>query len=387
MAESAPRRLLLLTSAIVFLDTIFFAAITPLLPRYVEAFGLGKAGAGVLAGAYPAGTLVAALPAIWVAGRIGLRRTVVFGLSLLGASSLAFGLGDSAVALDLARFTQGVSGALCWAGGLGWLVGESPAATRGRTIGLALGAALVGALLGPVLGGAAAALGPAPVFGLVAVASFALAALTVTIPPPGARTPPSMRQVPGAMREPRVRLGLFLVLVFGAGFGATETLGPLQLDEAGLSSLAIAATFLVALSIETALAPVVGRLTDRYGRLAPVRLCLPLGITVLAVLGWATTPALLIALILLAAIGMGPLWAPGSALFSDGADLAGVNQVVAFALSNAAWSLGGLAGSAGGGALAALGSDVLPYSLMAGVLALTLVLVLHGRTLESASTS
>jgi MFS family permease len=379
MGDSAPRRLLLLTSAIVFLDTIFFAAITPLLPQYVEQLGLDKAGAGVLAGAYPAGTLLAALPAIWVAGKIGLRRTVFLGLCLLGASSIAFGLGASAIALDLARFTQGVSGALCWAGGLGWLVSEAPVATRGRTIGLALGAALGGALLGPVLGGAAAALGPAPVFGTVGVAAFVLAATSLTIPPPAARTTPSLRQIPGALRQPRVRLGLWLVLVFGAGFGATETLGPLQLDEAGLTGLGIAATFLVALAIEMALAPVVGRLTDRYGRLAPVRLCLPLGIAVLLALGWAFTPVMLIALILLAAVGMGPLWAPGSALFSDGADAAEVNQVVAFALSNVAWSMGGLAGSAGGGALAELASYVLPYTLLAAVLLGTLIKVLRTR--------
>ena len=48
------RRLLLLTSAVVFVDTLFFAALTPLLPHYAHALHLGKAGAGVLAAAYPA---------------------------------------------------------------------------------------------------------------------------------------------------------------------------------------------------------------------------------------------------------------------------------------------------------------------------------------------
>ena len=38
------RRLLLLTSAIVFFDTLFFTALTPLLPHYAQALGLGKAG-------------------------------------------------------------------------------------------------------------------------------------------------------------------------------------------------------------------------------------------------------------------------------------------------------------------------------------------------------
>ena len=38
------RRLLLLTGAIVLVDTMFFAALTPLLPHYVDKHDLGRAG-------------------------------------------------------------------------------------------------------------------------------------------------------------------------------------------------------------------------------------------------------------------------------------------------------------------------------------------------------
>ena len=67
------RRLLVLTSAVVFLDTLFFSAIAPLLPHYADEFGISKSAAGVLAGAYPAGTLLAAIPAVYVARRSGSR--------------------------------------------------------------------------------------------------------------------------------------------------------------------------------------------------------------------------------------------------------------------------------------------------------------------------
>ena len=56
------RRLALLVGAIVLVDTMFYAAITPLLPELVDDLGLGKNGAGVLAGAYAAGTLLGSLP-------------------------------------------------------------------------------------------------------------------------------------------------------------------------------------------------------------------------------------------------------------------------------------------------------------------------------------
>src|SRR5207248_2528521 len=57
--QSSPvRRLLLLTSAVVFVDTLFFVALTPLLPHYAHALHLGKTGAGVLSAAYAVGSFV-----------------------------------------------------------------------------------------------------------------------------------------------------------------------------------------------------------------------------------------------------------------------------------------------------------------------------------------
>ena len=78
------RRLLLLASAMIFFDVAFFAAIAPLLPKYVDELGLTKAEAGVLSAAYAAGTLLGSLPAGLLASRMGPRKTVIHGLLLLG---------------------------------------------------------------------------------------------------------------------------------------------------------------------------------------------------------------------------------------------------------------------------------------------------------------
>ena len=66
------RRLFPLVAAVVLVDTMFFAAVAPLLPHYTDDLGLSKSAAGVLAGAYPAGTFVASIPA--GLGRRALRR-------------------------------------------------------------------------------------------------------------------------------------------------------------------------------------------------------------------------------------------------------------------------------------------------------------------------
>src|SRR4051794_40739742 len=125
------RRLLFIASAVVFLDVVFYAAITPLLPAYVDDLGLSKTAAGILSGAYAAGTLVASLPAGFMAARLGPRRTLIAGLALMGAASLAFGFGQHIVLLDLARFVQGVAGGLASAGAVTGVLGPAPPRRRG----------------------------------------------------------------------------------------------------------------------------------------------------------------------------------------------------------------------------------------------------------------
>src|SRR2546423_10062987 len=103
------RRLLVLTGAIVLVDTMFFTALTPLLSHYVDKLDLGKGGAGVLQAMYPAGALLAAIPGGVAVARFGVKPTVLAGLTLLALTTTAFGLANSAWSLDLARFVPGIS--------------------------------------------------------------------------------------------------------------------------------------------------------------------------------------------------------------------------------------------------------------------------------------
>ena len=203
------RRLLVLACAIVFVDTTFYAAITPLLPHFEDEFGLSKSAAGVLAAAYPAGTLVGAIPGGYLAARAGVRATVLLGLTLMVVSSLAFAFADSIAVFDAARFVQGVGGAASWAGAMAWVASAAPRDRRGEMIGTTMGAAIAGALAGPALGTLADVVGIAPTFCGVAVVGTLLAVWALRTPPAEPEGTSSPRELLAA-RARRARRGRHL---------------------------------------------------------------------------------------------------------------------------------------------------------------------------------
>ena len=89
----APQVLALLgfVCAIVMVDTVFFTALTPLLPHYVHTAGLSKSGVWILVAAYPLGTLIGALPGGVFTARFGARVVAVRRLPLMRGAGLVFG--------------------------------------------------------------------------------------------------------------------------------------------------------------------------------------------------------------------------------------------------------------------------------------------------------
>src|SRR5215207_8922749 len=245
------RRLLVLACAIVFVDTAFYSAITPLLPRFEDDFELSKSAAGVLVAAYPAGTFAGALPGGYLAARAGVRATVLLGLTLMILSSLAFAFADSIAVYDTARFVQGVGGAASWAGAMAWVAGAAPRDRRGEMIGTAMGAAVAGTLAGPALGAFADAVGIAPTFAGIAVLGIVLAVWALRTPPAEPEGTSSPRELIAALGDGRVAAGIWLIAVPGLVFGTLAVLAPLRLHELGLGATAIGAVWLGAAVLES----------------------------------------------------------------------------------------------------------------------------------------
>lgn len=360
------RRLLIFAATVVFVDTIFYSALTPLLPRYSAELGLDKAQTGVLAASYAAGTFVGALPAGVLAARLGVRPTVLTGLALMAVSSVAFAFGTTALVLDVARFLQGVGGAASWAGALGWLIGAAPAERRGELIGAALAAGIGGALFGPAVGALADVLGPRPVFASVGVISAVMMAWAMRMPP-AVSEPTRLNALVAGLRVPALYAGMWLVTLAGLIFGTIGVLLPLQMSAVGAGTAVIAAIFLVAAGLEAFVSPLSGRVADRRGRLAPLLFGVLAAAVPVALMAFSHTVWALAALLLLASPAIGILWAPAVALLADVAEGLGVAQGLGFALVNLAWAAGQTLGSAGSARLAQAAGDALPFLLLAAL--------------------
>ena len=367
------RRLLLLVAVLVFVDTMLYAALTPLLPHFADELGLSKLGAGILVAAYPAGALIGGLPGGAAAARLGPRRAVIVGLVGMGLASLGFALADGFWGLFAARLVQGFGSAFTWAGAFAWLLAAAPRERRGQLIGSAMGAAVFGALFGPVIGAAAALVGRTPIFAGLAGLSVILIAATLRLEP----TPvehPSAAAIGRALRDYRFAAGLGLMALASLLFGILAVLGPLRLSDAGWGAAGIGAIWLTGAAVETVGSPLMGRLIDRRGKLVPVRIALAFGAALALCLAASPRPLFYAPLIVLCAAAFGVLFTPAFALIADGAEGVGLPQGMAFGFMSAAWATGAFIGPAAGGAIAGATSDWIPFVLGAVLCALAFVL-------------
>ncbi|MDP9376057.1 MAG: MFS transporter [Actinomycetota bacterium] len=377
------RRLLLFVATVVFFDTVFYSAITPLLPDYARALDLSKTEAGVLAAGYPAGTFLGALPAGWFASRVGVRPTVLAGLGITAVSSVVFAFGETIAVLDVARFVQGVGGAASWAGALAWLIRAAPAQRRGELIGFALGAAIAGALVGPLVGAAAELFSAQIVFSLIGMAALVMVGWALRMPPVVPENS-GFAGLRACARDTRVIWGMWLVALPGVLFGTLGVLGPLRLDALGASTVVIAGIFLLAAGLEAAVSPLAGRASDRHGRFVPALIGVSASAVLIALVPLPQSVPGLAVILLMAAPAIGLLWAPALALLSEGAERHGLAQGMAFSLTNLAWAAGQSAGAAGSARISEWAGDVLVFVFLACLCAVSATVIARAARAQAA---
>jgi MFS family permease len=370
------RRLLALSCAIVLVDTIFYAALTPLVPLFEEEFGLSKSAVGILSGAYGAGVLVGSVPGGYLASRSGVKITALVGLILMSVTSVMFALVDTTWLLVAVRFAAGIGSTLSWVAAFTWLVDRAPEERRAEMIGVMVSAAVVGALLGPVLGSVAATVGLLPAFAFVAIVGGIIAVWAALEQAPVSSGDISLLPALMTVREPLLLTSLWFIGLSPLLFSALAVLVPLELNGLGWGAAAVGTVFLVSAIFEAFIHPLLGRWSDRSGYRPPIFVGLLTSIGILLLLTWVGNPWLIGLLVVLAGGAFNATLVPGTALFSRDTEKAGMERAVTFAITNFAWATGYAVGAPLGGFLADVRGDALSY-LTLTVVCLSTIVLLH----------
>ena len=361
------RRLVLFAGAVFAAESGFYAVVPPLIPRLVHDVHLTTSEVGVLVAAYPAGVLLGAVPSIAMVDRLGVRATTLAGFALLIAATLGFGWGTAGLVLDASRFVQGIGGAIAWSGALAWLTSTTAPGRRGSVIGAAIGAALIGMVVGPAMGAVAAQAGRGPVFTGLAVLLAGLALAGPASSPASSRTRGSARALLRLLRNRRAAVGNGVLCVVGIVGGTAWSLMPLLVARLQGSAATIAWILAASYLIAALLSVGVGRISDRFGRLAPTVVGLVIAGALLPLLPlFASLPPLVIASIIASAVISG-LWTPTAAMITDAADPGPSGHAVGVAAMNASWAAGGAAGALLMAGLADVAGFELPFALAGGL--------------------
>jgi MFS family permease len=182
------------------------------------------------------------------------------------------------------------------------------------------------------------------------------------------------------LADRRLVLAFWFVVLPALLFGTLGVLAPLRLAALGFGAVAIGATFLVSAALEAANNVAIGRVADRFGPFAPIRVGLVASIVVAALLPWPRERFLLAALVVCGGLAFGAFFTPAMTLLTHLSEERGLDYGYAFALVNLAWAPGQTAGAAVGGAVAQATHDAVPYLALSAVCALTLAAVWRTRT-------
>jgi MFS transporter, DHA1 family, solute carrier family 18 (vesicular amine transporter), member 1/2 len=337
-----------------FTDLVAYSIAVPVLPDLTRRLGASPIVIGLLFASFGVTLLGVSVPIGAISDRIGRRAPLVLGMVALALATLAFAYGDRLPWLFSARLMQGAADAVTWGVGFALVADLYGPTERGRVMGLVMAGSNLGFMIGPSLGGWLYESGGARLPFLV-VTGLALAAaagfLWLRLPRPQAQH----ERVPlgTLVRSPAVVSCAITVVVAAATISMLEPVLSLWMSSTlGLQPGRIGLVFGVAAVASTALHPVYGRLSDRYGGRRLMLIGLGAAGVVMPLLGLAGSYGAVVAVFIVLASTISLVVTPSLTYMANATGQAGASSFgVSFGLYNFAWGAGLMAGPAIGGVL------------------------------------
>jgi MFS transporter, DHA1 family, solute carrier family 18 (vesicular amine transporter), member 1/2 len=333
---------------------VAYSIAVPVLPDYATRFEASPTTIGLLFASFGITLLTVSVPIGALSDRLGRKRPMMGALAVLAVSTLAFAYAKSLPMLFLARMLQGAADAVTWVVGYALIADLYAEHERGRAMGLSMAGSTLGIIVGPLVGGWLYELGgirlPFLVVGALAAIDLVVFAI---VTPATAVQPVAMASMWRVLTLRPIAVCALLIIAAAATGGMLEPVIPLWFEShLGLSPAEIGTLFGIAAIASSAMHPIYGRLSDRWGG----RRLMMAGLAGFALM----LPAMNLATdFRSAAMVSVPTWmvfgmvvTPSLAYFAQIASEAGVQAYgVVYGVYNVAWAVGLMAGPAAGGFL------------------------------------
>ena len=221
---------------------------------------------GLLFASFGVTLLTLSIPMGAVSDRLARKGPMIAALLLLAISTLAFAYARSLPMLFAARMLQGAADGMTWIVGLAMIADLYGKDERGGAMGLAMAGSTLGLIVGPLIGGWLYEIGGmrlpfVTVAGLAVVDTIAFALVAPRTTGDGKSTP--MRDV---LKHRAIAITVVVVVAVAATIAMLEPVLPLVFKtRLGLGPAAIGSLFGIAALCSSAMHPVYGRLSDRWG--------------------------------------------------------------------------------------------------------------------------
>jgi MFS transporter, DHA1 family, solute carrier family 18 (vesicular amine transporter), member 1/2 len=336
-----------------FTDLVAYSIAIPVLPDLSRRLGASPTMIGLLFASFGVTLLTVSIPMGAVSDRIGRKGPMVGGLVALSAASLLFAFADTLPWLFAARLVQGAADAVTWVVGFALIADLYDANERGKVTGFVMMGTSVALMIGPTFGGWLYELGGIrlPFIAVAALAAVdVLLFLALAVPSRHAET----EHVPfrTVLRVPAIAICAIVVVGISATISMLEPVLALHLSALGVTPARLGIIYGAAAVATTALNPVTGSLSDRFGSRRVMMIGLVMMGCGIPILGqaWSYGSALVL-FVVVAAAGTFVI-TPSLAYMGEATTDAGVRSFgVAYGLYNLAWGAGLLSGPALGGFL------------------------------------
>ena len=145
--------ILVVASLASFLVPYTGSSITVALPAIGEQFGLDAVMRGWITAAYIISAAVFIVPLSRLSDIIGRKRIFLWGVAIFTIASCICSLAPTYQILFIARFVQGIGGAMLFGTSTAIVTQVFPKVERGRALGITVAAVYAGLSTGPFLGG------------------------------------------------------------------------------------------------------------------------------------------------------------------------------------------------------------------------------------------